>query len=40
MSILCDMKVFMIIVDNKTNQKIMHYQSDPKDDYIGCIMKN
>lgn len=46
LSLLCDVKVFLYLFDRTGEQKLLHYQADPRDDYIAysyseqCLPKN
>jgi hypothetical protein len=40
LSVLCDVKVFMFIYDRNAESKLLHYQSDLRDDYISCLFRD
>jgi hypothetical protein len=40
LSMLCDVKVFLFLFDKNTDAKLMHYQTDPRDDFIQYMFKD
>ena len=40
LSLLCDVKVFMFVYDRHAENKLLHFQSDPHDDFIGCLYRD
>jgi hypothetical protein len=40
LSLLCDVKLMLFIFDKNGDSKLMHYQSDPHDDYIELLFRD
>jgi hypothetical protein len=40
LSLLCDVKVFLFVFDKNADAKLLHYQSDPRDDYIATLFRD
>jgi hypothetical protein len=40
LSLLCDVKLMLFIFDKNGDSKLMHYQSDPHDDYLDLLLRD
>lgn len=40
LSLLCDVKVFLFIFDKNADAKLLHYQSDGRDNYISTLFRD
>lgn len=40
LSVLCDVKVFLFVLDKNSETKLLHYQSDLYDDFIQSLYKD